>query len=180
MSRGFKWSLLAILILMIAMTFCPMASMMFPGWNCTKDEINIITGQGRHSRYIAFIRVSQETYDTAISRVLPNPVRQTGVAVWHPVNTFAPPTRHYSPHYRFHGALHQAKEVELLFKVLNPTKERQAQIAEEILRAWQNNRGDDGATDMLMKLWKETEVSNKASGATSEPAPGAASSSPQG
>jgi len=145
--------------------------MIFPGWNCTKDEINIETGQGRHSRYVAFVRVSQETYDTALSQARTGTVDDTSVKAWHSVNTFAPPSRHYCPHYRFHGALHQAAEVELLFKVLKAASERKAEIAQQILKAWQMTGSDDGAKDILTKLWKEAEVSNQASETIGLPQP---------
>ena len=160
MSRGFKWSLVGILFVMVAMTFGPITSMMFPGWNSTKDEINITTGQGRHCRYIGFIRVKQETYETALAKALNAPVKNTDIKAWHPVNTFSPPSRHCSPHYRFHGALHQAREVELLFNLVNASDERRAQIAETLLKAWQSSGGDKGAREIIETLWKETEVSN--------------------
>jgi hypothetical protein len=166
MSKGFKWSLVAIIFVMVAMTLGPIASMRFPGWNCTKDEINITTGQGRHSRYIGFIRVTETTYDTALSKALTAPVKSADIKAWHPVNTFSPPSRHYSPHYLFHGALHQAREVEMLFKLLDASDKRRAQIAETLLEAWQSSGGDDGAREILATLWKETEVSNQASEVT--------------
>jgi hypothetical protein len=155
MSKGFKWSLMAILLGVVVFLLGPALSMLLPGWNCTKDEINISTGQMRHSRYIAFVRVAVTTSDTPLSLALGKTVSQPAPDAWRPVNTFAPPSKRVSPHYRFHGALTQAKLVGAHFEMLNTPPERRSAIAKEILRAWQTAGGEDGARDIIQKLGEE-------------------------
>lgn len=82
-------------------------------------------------------------------------VNKTDIKAWHPVNTFAPPSKQYSPHYHFHGALHQAQEVGMLFKEISAPPPLKAEIAEKILDAWQTTGGDDGAKNVLQKLWEK-------------------------
>jgi hypothetical protein len=152
MSKGFKASILLILFGILAFNFLQW----HPSWNCTKDEINIKTGQGRHSRYIAFIRISEKTYDTPLSEALTGTVEVAKITAWQTVNTFSPPSKRYSPHYRFHGALHQAGEAGLIFDELRASPERKAKIAGQILTRWQTTGGDDGVRGLLCKLWEET------------------------
>lgn len=155
MSKGFKASLLVIILVVLTLLFWPMLSMMFPCMNCTKDQINIKTGQGRHLRYIAFFRVSETIYDTPLSEAIKEPVEETTIKAWHSVNTFAPPWDHYSPHHIFHGALGQSQNVGLLFESRNMPSDKKTQIAVEILKAWQRTGNDSGASEILDKLWEE-------------------------
>lgn len=151
MSRDFKVSILGIILLLVG----PMLFLSFPESNCTKDEINIETGHGRHSRYILFIRTSKETYDTVISKVLKKPVEGTGNEAWRLVNRFSPPSFKVSPHYRFHGALNQAKELEMIFEINSVPPEKQAEIAVSVLRAWQASGGDYEAKELIRALMEQ-------------------------
>jgi hypothetical protein len=109
--------------------------------NCRSQEINIKTGQVRYSRYLWYIKISERLEDTILSKVLGGEsVDAADIAPWHRVNTFSPGL-HHSPHYRFHGALSQAHEIELLFEMLEPDAQRKQQIVRDVLRLWQT-KGD--------------------------------------
>ena len=77
------------------------------------------------------------------------------IVPWQTVNVFAPPSKHVSPHYIFHGALSQVREVELIFNMLNATKEKKKEIATKVLTLWQLSGCDDGARDYIIQLAKE-------------------------
>jgi hypothetical protein len=135
--------------------------LVFPPWaawsamNCRDQEINIKTGQARYSRYLWYIKISERVEDTTLSKILGGEsVHAADIAPWHMVNRFSP-GRHYSPHYRFHGALHQAAEVELLFEMLEPDGTRKKQIVRDLLTLWQANGNYFGARRYLATLSEE-------------------------
>ncbi len=126
----------------------------FPTINCTISEINIQTGKGRYSKYLFFIRTDGRTYDTPLSEALDAPVTdsQRPSDGWRTVCQFSPPGKGYSPHYNFHGALSQVSRAGQYFSVLDLSAEEKAQIAKDILRAWQKEQGDSGADEIIQKL----------------------------
>ncbi len=173
MSRGFKWSLVVILLLLLGVAVGPIASVMLPGWNCTKDEINIKTGQGRHSRYLAFIRVFERTYNTPLSEALAGRINAADIADWQTVNTFAPPSRRYSPHYRFHGALSQAQAVGFLVKSSPAASSSRAEIAKTVLVMWQTNGSDSAVDNYIYYLWEQVARESRTMDPTVPPEAGA-------
>jgi hypothetical protein len=123
--------------------------------NCRDQEINIKTGQARYSRYLWYIRISARVEDTVLSKVLNGKsVDVTEIVPWHMVNRFSPGL-HHSPHYRFHGAFGQAREVELLFEMLEPDAQRKEQIVQDLLKLWQTTGSYHGAEPYLMALSDE-------------------------
>jgi hypothetical protein len=123
--------------------------------NCRSQEINIKTGQARYSRYLWYIKVSERVEDTLLSKVLAGEsVDVAQIVPWHMVNTFSPGL-HHSPHYRFHGALCQAGEIELLFEMLEPDTERKSQIVRDILGLWQTQGSYYAASRYLAVLFEE-------------------------
>jgi len=107
--------------------------------NVRHQDINIKTGHARFSRYVWFIRVSRRTEDTPISTALAGKtVDVAPVKSWHRVNTLSPGVPN-SPHYVFHGALHQAYELGSLFKMGDLPQTSRADIAASVLTMWQTN-----------------------------------------
>ena len=154
MSKGFIWSLVAILIGVVVVCILPTLSMRHPSWNCSKQEINIKTGQARDSRYIAGIRLSEKTHETALSLVLTGSVDVANIREWHTVNTFSPPWKNYSPHYRFHGALAQAHEAGSLFTCYELPQTTRTEIAINLLAMWQTNGSYFAAGEYIRQLEK--------------------------
>jgi hypothetical protein len=109
--------------------------------NVHHEEINIKTGQARYSHKLWYIKISEKVEDTLFSRVLAGEtVDVADIEPWHMVNTFSPGQR-YSPNYAFHGALAQARTVEVIFKLREPDAQRKQQIVRDILKLWQT-KGD--------------------------------------
>ena len=84
-----------------------------------------------------------------MSRAITEPVSVAEIKDWHTVNQFAPPSFHISPHYRFHGALSQVREVEVLQAVYELTQNDVASIARQLLIEWQTNGRDFAASRFL-------------------------------
>jgi len=144
------------LILPLAfLVFGPIIVPFFAPWsaiNCKHEEINIKTGQSRYKRYIWFIKVSERVEDTLISTILDGEtVDIADIEPWHKVNTFSFVFGH-SPHYIFHGALAQVRELEIIFELKQPTAEQKREIVETILEFWQSSGHDGGVRDYLGEL----------------------------
>ena len=109
--------------------------------NVRHEEINIKTGQARYSHKLWYVKVSESVEDTLFSRVLGGEaVDVADIEPWHMDNTFSP-GRRYSPNYAFHGALAQARTLEVIFKLREPDAQRKRRIVREILTLWQT-KGD--------------------------------------
>ena len=118
------------------------------GVNCRRSEINIKTGQARYSRSLWFVTISQRLTDTRLSLALQGEtVDVADIEAWHRVSTTSPGVSH-SPHYRFHGALHQSHMLELF------PPQQQPEIAKATLTAWQASGDDSQAGSMLQELDK--------------------------
>lgn len=154
------WSCFAAVLLALVREFWPICPPPFPRWNCETQEINIQTGQARYRRYRFFIRVRNETKETALSELITKPVNVAEIAPWHTVNQFAPPSFRISPHFRFHGALSQASNFKNALAFSRIAKDRQHELATEILHQWQTTGGYFGADDVIMELYDEAISSN--------------------
>jgi len=138
----------------------PLVVPVFSPWsdiNCEHQEINIKTGQARYSRSLWFARISERTEDTALSRALGGEtVNAAEMEAWHRVNTLSPGVGH-SPHYRYHGALSQAKEFELLRQAYGLNEADAAKLAREVLIQWQTNGSYFAAGKLLQDKMTELE-----------------------
>ena len=76
------------------------------------------------------------------------------VPAWERVNTFSPGT-HHSPHYRYHAALWQAHQMEMITSMCELTPEQKRNAARAILAAWQKSGSCGGAEGVLENLAKE-------------------------
>lgn len=127
---------------LVVLILPPLAVPVFIQWseiNCKHQEINIKTGQARYSRSLWFAKISERVEDTALSRALNGEtVNVAEIETWHRVNTFSPGGRN-SPHYRYHGALSQAKEFGMLQQMYGLNKADAARLAREVLIRWQIN-----------------------------------------
>jgi hypothetical protein len=130
----------------------PLVVPVFVPWsaiNCEEQDINIQTGQARYSRRLWFVRISERVEDTAISRALDGEtVKVADAEAWHRVNTFSPGGG-YSPHYRYHGALHQVGEFRSLQQVYGLDKTDAARLAREVLARWQTSGSDFAGGSLL-------------------------------
>ena len=87
---------------------------LFPwsGLNCWGNDIDIHSGRTRYTRYLFWTPVTRSVHDSSLTGALPPEDLVGRSADWHPVVTLSPGLRH-SPHYRFDGAIHQYRELEI-------------------------------------------------------------------
>jgi hypothetical protein len=152
--RIVSWGLIAIVVLVAAVLvvswFIPWTPL-----NCRHDDVDIRTGRIRHSQYLALCKVSESVEETVLSRVLAQEMIENLEPDWERVNTFSPGIR-YSPHYRFHGALSQIRELEILWQEAKVDLSTQRKMASHVLALWQLDgsyfsagRYLDGLSDLL-------------------------------
>ncbi len=154
MRRVVSWGLISIVVLIAAVVVVPW----FIPWtplNCRHDDVDIRTGRIRHSQYLALCKVSESVEESALSRVLAQEMIENLEPDWERVNTFSPGT-HHSPHYRFHGAIGQIRELEILWQLGNIDLPIKRKIASHVLALWQldgsyssASRYLDGLSDLL-------------------------------
>jgi hypothetical protein len=119
-----------------------------------QQDINIKTGQARHSRYIFTVKVSEVLEDTPFSIALGGQTIDVApIQAWHPVNTI-PLGWHHSPHYAFHGDLAQAAEMELISEMSHLTPAQQTEIAREVLTRWQTTGRVSAVAEYLREVNK--------------------------
>ncbi len=135
MKRACSKVLISLLVLIAAVVVVPI----FIPWtpiNCTQQDVDIRTGRVRYSRYLAFCKVFERVEESALSRVLPREMVEGVKPEWERVNTFSPGLGH-SPHYRFHGAFGQIREIEILWEAGEVDESTRRKIASRILALWQ-------------------------------------------
>ena len=136
----------------------PLIVPMFVPWsaiNCQQQDINIKTGQPRFSRSLWFIKVYERIADTPLSASLDGEkVDVADIKAWHRVNTFSPGLSN-SPHYIFHGALHQVNEVGRLYELSFPDDDTKREIARSVLTIWQMKGSYRPADDYIRGLMEK-------------------------
>jgi hypothetical protein len=149
------WLAAGLLLAPFVVPFLPVFGWVLVGINCEQQDINIKTGQGRYSRSLWFVRVSERIKDTPLSLALQGEtVNIADVQAWHRVNTFFLGGG-YSPQYAFHGAFSQASQVGMIQSDLKLGRERNCEIARAILTAWQQSGNAHGANACIQNLMKE-------------------------
>jgi len=128
-------------------------------WSAINDhraEINIKTGQARYSHRLWCVKVSEKVEDTVLSKVLGGETMDAAnIEPWHTVYMSWPGQR-IRRHYAFHGALAQAKTLEVIFGLLEPDAQRKQQIVRDVLKLWQTHGDYFEADRYLITLSKET------------------------
>lgn len=156
------WTLIAIGV--AGLLLAPVVVPLFVPWtgiNCRSQEINIKTGHARYARFLWFVKISERVEETTLSLALQGAtVDVAEIKEWHRVNTFSPWFQH-SPHYAFHGALNQIRQLEAIEELekvegRESTPERKREIASQIMTSWQHSGGDSGAKAILYRLSQET------------------------
>lgn len=134
----------------------PTAFRRWPKLCCRYADINIKTGQARYVRYRGFVKLSEEVTDTPISLALKGEtIDVADIEPWHRVYTSSPGV--ISPHYSFHGALRQARELDagMFFGLSELGREKKREIAENILKLWQTKRSYFAVGSYLENVSKE-------------------------
>ncbi len=133
----------ALVILLVGVVVTVVVPFFLP-WvplNCTHQDVDITTGRVRYSRYVLFCRVSKRIEDSPLTEVLPSEFLRKARSDWHRVNTLSPGV-HYSPHYRFHGAVHQIYDLARAWKTFDLAPTVRQKSAMHLLALWQHDGSD--------------------------------------
>ena len=116
--------------------------------NCRHEEVDINTGRVRHTTYFLFCQIGDRTENTWVSRASSKSNRSPD---WHRVNTFSPGVGH-SPHYNFHGAIHQIATIERSENMVRFDPGARRKIADMLLMLWQNGGSDYDANEFVAEV----------------------------
>ncbi|HHY86082.1 MAG TPA: hypothetical protein GYA07_11215 [Verrucomicrobia bacterium] len=175
MSRRQKWIWIGLFVVILSAPLW-LSFLGFFAWspvNCWHYDVDIRSGRVRYTRYLLFAQVAQRVEETALSKAL-QPEDLAGVQPdWHRVAAFSPGV-HHSPHYTFHSALGQMRELEMIWRTGGFTPAARRASARQVLRLWQRHGHDGSAQEYLRALSEIALRSDVASKGTDEedlPAP---------
>jgi len=126
----------------------------WPKLCCRYGDINIKTGQARYARYVGFVKISDEVKDTPVSLVLEGKnIDVADIEPWHRVYTSSPGV--ISAHYRYHKALSQARQIDVIAELTELGPKDKRLIAENVLKLWQTERSYFPVTEYLQTAFEE-------------------------
>jgi|GEM_PF-1507176 len=134
------------LSLLMAGTFllAPVGVWAWSGINYWTYDVDIFSGRIGYTRYLFFVPVGEKIEDSALTRAL-QPEDYAGTACdWHRVLTLSPGVQH-SPHYGFHGAIAQIRQLEFVWEMGQFTPAARRATAKRVLEVWQKNKNDSAA-----------------------------------
>lgn len=121
--------------------------------NCWRQEVDIHSGRIRYTRYLVFIPVSRRIDKSALSRVLQSEDLRDSHPEWRPVITLSPGVRN-SPHYSFHSAIAQIRELEAVWQAGGFAPAAQRSSAKRVLELWQEEQSDHAVSTYLQSISK--------------------------
>ena len=154
-----KKRLLLILLGIAVLLGAPFVVPIFSLWsriNCRDQEVDVLSGLRKDTRYIYWIPVSREIVDTPISAARPNVSSTMIEPQWESVNTFGPYARH-SPHYIYHGAFSQIRQLEMLWLEFEFDVAKRRDSAQGLLREWQTTHSDYSVNAYIQEQMKTAE-----------------------
>lgn len=146
-----KWVIGVLLMVIAIPAVAPFVGFQWSPINCRYQDIDLDTGRARYTTMIYWIPVSRDIKHTAISSELAEADLNVRDGSWRRVNTFSPGTGH-SPHHLFHSALHQVKQLEMIWDLEDHDGQTRKTSAKEVLRLWQESNRDSGADDYIAGL----------------------------
>ena len=134
----------------------PLVIPMFHPWtalNCVETDVNIATGHVRKARSLWYLKISERTEETALSKSLKKDPKNHPSA-WRRVTITSVGSAH-SRHTAYHAAHHQIRMYEQLCEQQNlPKREREA-LAISLAKSWQETEGDAAADNLLRTAWNQ-------------------------
>jgi hypothetical protein len=123
---------------------------------CDRQEIDIATGRTRSTRFFFGLVTSEHVRDSYVTKVLGEARVKAALPVWETVNVFSAPGVRYSPHFAFHGAFGQLKELEALCALCKERCSEAARVraAEALLECWRD--GSDGVAHVYLASLADT------------------------
>ena len=116
---------------------------------CRKEYIDIETGLSRIQKYYWFLKFSDKTELTYLSKLIG--IASTENPQWHIVNTLSVGHGH-SPHYRFHSAFGQISHLKLMISLYNINEADSKVISLKIIELWKENRSYRKASEYLHEI----------------------------
>jgi hypothetical protein len=150
--RTLLWAVVSVLVAPVLL-FAASLLGLFP-WspiNCTHHDVDIQSGRLRLTRYIFWLRVHESFEDSALTKALRPEDYAATKPEWRHAVTLSPGLRH-SPHYIYHSAIAQIRQLELAWSLAEFTPAARRASAKRILQLWQQTGGDDGAKPYLRAL----------------------------
>jgi len=111
-------------------------------------EVDILSGRIRYTRYLFFVPIRQKIEDSALTCALQVEDYPGTTCEWRRVPTHSRGVR-YSPHYAFHGAIAQIRELELVWEMGQFTPAARRATAKRVLELWQKENDDSAAHDYI-------------------------------
>jgi hypothetical protein len=162
MRLRFHIVILGIVCLLLAPFVVPFFSL----WsciNCRLQEIDVLSGLRRDTRYIYWIPISRRIRGTSVSKVLSIDKFTKNPPRWESVNSFGPYTRH-SPHYIYHAAFSQISHLQLIWDEFQVGVAQRQASAQGLLREWQSSGSDSSADAYLQEQMKIAEQVGSSNG----------------
>jgi hypothetical protein len=150
--RAGHWLLVAAAVTLATVLLLTSGIVVWSPLNCWYEDVDIHSGRIRRTWMLLYCQVSQCEEETWLSRAA-GPQSQS--REWRRVNTFSPGT-HHSPHYAYHGAIHQIRMLESIDKLVPLEPAARHRAANQLLLEWQNKGSYFGADAYLEKLFAVT------------------------
>lgn len=164
LKRGFVAFILILVAVGLLLPAVNSALWKWPQLACRFEDVDIITGRIRVTRYLLYCNISEKIEDSILTQTIgqfPDGLQPD----WRHVNTFLP-WRNYSPHHSYHGAISQIRGVEIIWQAYPFSDEAKKHVARTILYRWQSDRSYFRAERYIDDVWdtarEKTESNPKA------------------
>jgi hypothetical protein len=105
--------------------------------NNEEQELDLLSGRARFTRYFFYCQISQEVRETPLSEALDSSDKNDGKEQWVKVNVFQPGVSN-SPHFIYHGAFVQTGQLAKYWETGNFTPSARAKSARQLLKVWRD------------------------------------------
>jgi len=142
--KTIKRLIISSILVVVAIIVLRFVVAMFWPWtefDCRHEEVDITTGRIRLTRYLLYRKVSERVEESALSKVLSADMVATAKPEWHKVYTFSPGPQ-ISPHYIFHSAIYQIRDLAWIWEWYDLPEELRKQTARHVLALWQYSGSD--------------------------------------
>ena len=136
------------------MLICGVFLGLLPWWsvNCSHHDVDLRSGRLRYTRYLFWVPVQEKIEDSALTKELRRGDVADTTPSWRRAVTHSP-GRH-SPHYVFHSAIGQIRELEMLWRLADFAPEARRASAKRVLQLWQEHGHDREAGEYLRAVGK--------------------------
>ena len=153
MTSGERWVWLGVFLLTLSAPLSASFLGFFP-WsplNCWHYDVDINSGRIRYTRFFLFGQLAQRVEESSLSAALRSDDIAGQQPDWQRVHTLSPNV-HNSPHYIFHAAMSQVRQLDLIWRIGNFTPAARRASAKRVLELWKQAQSDKGARPYLRAL----------------------------